>query len=119
VLSLRFNKPGRYYLRRVRIDYTANGQEGWQYQNLYQTIIITLHNNKLASYRRRELDRQADRGMPGASSAERAAAPGSGGRAASCKSEAGACPPVIVSTAHRAMSGEVSPCSRPRHAGPA
>jgi hypothetical protein len=50
VLSLRFDKPGRYYLRRVRIDYTANGQEGWQYQNLYQTMIITLHNKELKTF---------------------------------------------------------------------
>jgi len=50
VLSLTFAKPGRYYLRRVRIDYTAGGQEGWQYQNLNQTMIITLHNKKLRSF---------------------------------------------------------------------
>jgi len=50
VLSLTFSEPGRYYLRRVRIDYTANGQEGWQYQNLFQTMIITLHNKKLQAF---------------------------------------------------------------------
>lgn len=50
VLSLTFSKPGRYYLRRVRIDYTVNGQDGWQYQNLNQTVIITLHNKKLPAF---------------------------------------------------------------------
>jgi len=50
VLSLTFSKPGRYYLRRVRIDYTVGGQEGWQYQNLFQTMIITLHNKKLPAF---------------------------------------------------------------------
>jgi hypothetical protein len=39
VLSLTFSEPGWNYLRRVRIDYTTGGQEGWQYQNLNQTMI--------------------------------------------------------------------------------
>ncbi|MHB1597055.1 MAG: hypothetical protein ACYCO9_22890 [Streptosporangiaceae bacterium] len=50
VISLNFSKPGHYYLRRVRIDYTTNGHQGWQYQNLNQTMIITLHNKKLKSF---------------------------------------------------------------------
>jgi hypothetical protein len=50
VLSLTFSKPGRYYLGRVRIDYTVNGQQGWQYQNLHQTMTITLHNKKLPAF---------------------------------------------------------------------
>ena len=50
MLSLTFSKPGRNYLRRVRIDYTTGGQEGWQYQNLNQTMIITLHNKKLKAF---------------------------------------------------------------------
>jgi len=31
------------------MDYTANGQEGWQYQNFYQTMIITLRNKSSIS----------------------------------------------------------------------
>jgi hypothetical protein len=50
VLSLTFAKPGRYYLGRVRIDYTTGGQDGWQYQNLYETMDITLHNSKLPAF---------------------------------------------------------------------
>jgi len=41
---------GRYYLRRVRIDYTVDGKPGWQYQGFYQTMIITLHNKKLHAF---------------------------------------------------------------------
>jgi hypothetical protein len=48
--SLTFSKPGWNYLRRVRIDYTTGGQEGWQYQNLNQTMIITFHNKKLKAF---------------------------------------------------------------------
>jgi hypothetical protein len=44
VLSVTFAKPGRYYLGRVRIDYTAGGQAGWQYQNIHYTMTMTLHN---------------------------------------------------------------------------
>jgi hypothetical protein len=50
VLSLTFAKPGRYYLGRVKIYYTAGEQDGWQYQNLYQTMNITLHNSKLPRF---------------------------------------------------------------------
>jgi hypothetical protein len=51
VLSLTFSMPGRYHLRRVRIDYTTtDGHAGWQYQNLNQTMIITLHNEKLKTF---------------------------------------------------------------------
>ena len=50
VVSLTFGRPGRYYLRRVRIEYTVDGQEGWRYQNLFQTMIITLHNKKLHAF---------------------------------------------------------------------
>jgi hypothetical protein len=44
VLSVTFAKPGRYYLGRVRIDYTAAGQDGWQYQNIHYAMTMTLHN---------------------------------------------------------------------------
>lgn len=50
VISLTFTKPGRYYLGRVKIFYTVGGQDGWQYQNLYQTMDITLHNRKLPRF---------------------------------------------------------------------
>lgn len=41
VLALVFAKPGRYYFRDVKIVYTTNGQRGWQYENLFTTIVIT------------------------------------------------------------------------------
>jgi hypothetical protein len=50
VISLTFTKPDRYYLGRVKISYTVGGQDGWQYQNLYQTMDITLHNSKLPRF---------------------------------------------------------------------
>jgi len=50
VLTLTFAHPGRYYLGRVRIDYTSNGRAGWQYQNLYQTMTITLRNKRLPAF---------------------------------------------------------------------
>jgi hypothetical protein len=50
VLSVTFARPGRYYLGRVRIDYTTGGQDGWQYQNIHYTMIITLHNRKLPAF---------------------------------------------------------------------
>jgi hypothetical protein len=40
VVAIRVSQPGRYFLGRVRIDYTTNGQRGWQYQNLWFTAII-------------------------------------------------------------------------------
>ncbi len=47
VLSVTFARPGRYYLGQVRIDYATGGQDGWQYQNIHYTMIITVHNSKL------------------------------------------------------------------------
>jgi hypothetical protein len=41
VIAVTFTRPGRYLLHRVRIDYTANGQDGWQYQNLNTALTIT------------------------------------------------------------------------------
>ncbi|HET9896674.1 MAG TPA: hypothetical protein VFQ44_17225 [Streptosporangiaceae bacterium] len=40
VLAIRFSKPGRYYLGRVKIYYTTGGQDGWQYQNLHATFWV-------------------------------------------------------------------------------
>jgi len=40
VVAIRVSRPGRYFLGRVRIDYTSNGQHGWQYQNLWFTAIV-------------------------------------------------------------------------------
>lgn len=41
LLAVSFTHPGRYYLGRVKIFYTAGGQRGWQYDNLFATITIT------------------------------------------------------------------------------
>ena len=41
VIAFTFSKPGRYHLKRLRIYYTANGQDGWQYQNFDRTYIVT------------------------------------------------------------------------------
>jgi hypothetical protein len=41
VLAITFTQPGKYYLRRARIYYTTNGQNGWQYQNLFTTISVS------------------------------------------------------------------------------
>jgi hypothetical protein len=41
VIAFTISKPGRYYLRRVRIDYTAAGHHGWQYIDIDTTMIVT------------------------------------------------------------------------------
>jgi hypothetical protein len=41
IVALSFAEPGRYRIDRVRIDYTMNGQRGWQYQNLNTTIVVS------------------------------------------------------------------------------
>lgn len=38
VIAFTVARPGRYYLGRARISYTAGGYSGWQYQNLNTTI---------------------------------------------------------------------------------
>jgi hypothetical protein len=40
VLAVTFARPGRYYLGQVKIYYTADGQNGWQYQNLHATLRV-------------------------------------------------------------------------------
>ena len=40
VIAFTIVKPGRCYLGRAKIDYTAGGQRGWQYQNLNTRIVI-------------------------------------------------------------------------------
>jgi hypothetical protein len=40
VLAVNFTRPGRYYLGKVKIYYTTGGQNGWQYQNLFTTILV-------------------------------------------------------------------------------
>jgi hypothetical protein len=30
VIAVTFSKPGHYYLKKIRIDYTTDGHEGWQ-----------------------------------------------------------------------------------------
>ncbi len=42
VIAFTFNKVGRYHLNRVKIGYTTNGHQDWQYQNL--NITIRVHN---------------------------------------------------------------------------
>lgn len=41
VIAFTISKPGRYYLKRVRIDYTAAGHRGWQYVDINTTMVIT------------------------------------------------------------------------------
>jgi|SRR5580658_3380812 hypothetical protein len=40
VLAVTLTRPGRYDLRRVKIDYTTDGHNGWQYQNIFTTIFV-------------------------------------------------------------------------------
>lgn len=40
VIAFTISKLGRYYLNRVKITYTADGHEGWQYQNLNQEFTV-------------------------------------------------------------------------------
>ena len=41
VIAVAFSKPGRYYLKRIRIDYTTDGHQGWQYQDIDTTVVIS------------------------------------------------------------------------------
>jgi hypothetical protein len=40
VIAFTISKPGRYYLGKVRVDYTAEGEPGWQYIAIDTTMII-------------------------------------------------------------------------------
>jgi hypothetical protein len=40
VVAIRVSRPGRYFVGRVRIDYTTGGQPGWQYQNIWFTATV-------------------------------------------------------------------------------
>jgi hypothetical protein len=40
VIAVTFAGPGHYYIGKARIDYTAGGVKGWQYQNLFTTMRI-------------------------------------------------------------------------------
>jgi hypothetical protein len=40
VIAFAISKPGRYYLGKVRVDYTAGGHPGWQYIAIDTTMII-------------------------------------------------------------------------------
>ncbi len=40
VIAVTFAGPGRYYIGKARIGYTAGGVKGWQYQNLFTTMRI-------------------------------------------------------------------------------
>jgi hypothetical protein len=41
VIAFTISKPGRYYLKKVRVDYTAGGHPGWQYIAIDTTMVIT------------------------------------------------------------------------------
>lgn len=41
VIAFTISKPGRYFLKRVRIDYTAGGHQGWQYEEIDTTMIVS------------------------------------------------------------------------------
>jgi hypothetical protein len=41
VIAFTISKPGRYNLKRVRIDYTDAGHPGWQYIAINTTVVIT------------------------------------------------------------------------------
>jgi len=38
VIALTIARPGRYHLGRAKISYTADGKDGWQYENLSTTL---------------------------------------------------------------------------------
>ena len=38
IIAIKVSKLGTYHLRKVRIDYIADGKKGWQYQNLNATV---------------------------------------------------------------------------------
>jgi hypothetical protein len=40
VIAFTVSKPGRYYLKQVRVDYTAGGHRGWQYITIDTTMVI-------------------------------------------------------------------------------
>jgi hypothetical protein len=41
VVAFTISKPGRYNLRRLRIDYTTDGHDGWQYFEIDTTVVIS------------------------------------------------------------------------------
>ena len=40
VMAFTFDKPGKYHLNQVRINYVANGHPGWQYQDTNATVTV-------------------------------------------------------------------------------
>jgi hypothetical protein len=40
ILGFTLTKPGRYYINRIKIAYTTQGQKAWQYQYLFTTFYI-------------------------------------------------------------------------------
>jgi hypothetical protein len=40
VIAFTISKPGRYNLRRLRVDYTTNGRRGWQYLEIDTTVVV-------------------------------------------------------------------------------
>jgi hypothetical protein len=39
-VSFTLNKPGKYHLNRVRVDYVTNGHRGSQYQDTNATVTV-------------------------------------------------------------------------------
>lgn len=40
VIAFTISEPGRYYLKQVRVGYTAAGHPGWQYIAIDTTMVI-------------------------------------------------------------------------------
>jgi S-adenosyl-L-homocysteine hydrolase, NAD binding domain/S-adenosyl-L-homocysteine hydrolase len=40
IISFAISRPGVYHLNRIRLDYTPQGQKGWQYQNINATVTV-------------------------------------------------------------------------------
>lgn len=41
IVAISFTKPGRYDLHHVKIYYVTDGHQGWQYQDLNTTMVIS------------------------------------------------------------------------------
>jgi hypothetical protein len=41
VIAFTFSEPGRYHIRRIKIYYTTDGKDGWQYQNLNRMYAVS------------------------------------------------------------------------------
>ena len=41
VIAFTFSNPGRYHIKRIKIHYTTDGRDGWQYQNLDRRYVVS------------------------------------------------------------------------------